>query len=76
MQVKLLCDRVGERFRQEAGSVVSLDRKKALALVKSGSAERVEHVNRGKPVVETASIGPPANAMRPMGAPRIEEESR
>ena len=70
MQVKLLCDRVGERFHQCAGSIVSLDRKEALRLVKSGSAERIPH---GRP--ETASIGPPSNAMRPMGAPRIDKET-
>ena len=74
MQVKLLCDRVSERVSWSAGAIVSLDRKEALALIKSGSAERVECGKRGKP--ETASIGPPRNAMRPMGAPRIEEESR
>lgn len=70
MQVRLTTDRVGERFYQEAGTVVTLPRKEALRLVKSGSAERI---TSGEP--ETASIGPPKNAMRPMGAPRTMKES-
>ena len=69
MQVKLLCDRVGERFHQSAGSTVSLDRKEALALIASGSAERISFDE-----LETASIGPPENAMKRRGSPRKVKE--
>ena len=72
VKVKLLCDRVSARASWSAGAIVNLDRKEALALIKSGSAERI---SRDEPEVETASIGPPSNAKRPMGAPRIDKET-
>ena len=69
MQVKLLCDRVGANFEQRAGDIVSLPRKEAHALVKRGSAERVTSGD-----LETASIGPPENAMKQRGRPRTMKE--
>ena len=71
-KVKLLCDRVAGRGVQRVGDIINLPRKEAGALVKSGSAVRI---SRDELEPETARIGAPRNAMRPMGAPRIEKET-
>lgn len=73
MNIRLLSDRVGNRFVQRAGQVVDLPRSEAMSLIAAKSAESVEPVSGG---LETASVGAPENAARRPGRPRKAQEVR
>lgn len=73
MKVRLLSDRVGERFMQHAGQIVDLPADEAGRLI---SAKSAEYIGDDSGELETASIGAPANAARKRGRPRKVQEVR
>lgn len=67
MRVRLLCDRAGSGFFQEAGSVIDLPEDDALGMIRAGSATAAEP--------ETAAVAPPEEqAIKPAGRPRRREK--
>lgn len=63
MRIRLLVDRTGDRFYQEAGTVLDIPEDEALRMIRASQAEAMGP--------ETACVAPPGEqAVRPAGRPR------